>query len=278
MFIRENRFGCGDYSEIDIIPRTDTADRAVRGRRAKKRIQSRPAQDNINNKNSARYLTRLANGNFKNYDDYWLTLTYKKKFHPKNLESAEKEVRKYLDRLNYRCRKMKSELKYILVTEFEFDEEGEQIKSFHHHLIINGVLDRDEVEACWSKGRGKKKESLGRANTRRLQFDNNGIVGITEYITKSKFSKRGRKKWSSSRNLKRPYMYEPNDYKFTPSEIEKMALSNDGGMSKLQRIYKNYYIAEIVVKHYRLTGYHIYLKMWRKKGKGIPIDEFIFEE
>lgn len=266
MFIREKVLSCGEYVEVDLIPRTVDAERAVRGVRAKKKKLSRPAQDKVNHKNSARSITQLANGNFKNYEDYWLTLTYQPKFLPATLDEAEKEIKRYLERLSYRCRKINKELKYILVTEYELDEEGNQVKNFHHHLIVNGVLDREEIEGCWSKGRGKNKEMIGRANCRRLQFDNNGIAGIANYVMKPRFGKRGKKKWSSSRNLKRPLLVA-NDYKYTPKQIEKMALSNDYGEERLARIYKNYDIAEVQPIYYEDTGWHFYLRMWKKKRK-----------
>ena len=272
LFIREKMIQCGNYVELDIIPRTDIAERAVRGQREPKRKLSRTAQNNLNNRNSARSIAQLANGNFENYNDFWVTFTYKRKFHPKSLNEAEKEITKHIARLNYRYKKAKQELKYILVTEYEMDEQGNQIKQFHHHLILNGGISRDEIEECWSKGRGKKKEKIGRVNCRRLQFDDNGLVGIAEYITKPRFGKRGRKKWSSSRNLKRPTL-KNNDYKYTPRQLEKMGLSNDEGRERLEKIYNRYHVVDIVPRFFEDTGWHFYLRMWKKKGSGFDGEE-----
>ncbi|GGC84479.1 rolling circle replication-associated protein [Enterococcus wangshanyuanii] len=264
MFIREKRISCGWYMETDLIPRTDNAERAVRGKRSKKKRLSRPSQDNLNDKNSARYCSLLANGNFRNKKDYWLTLTYDLKYMPKNQEEAEKQVRNFIRRLKDQYKKIKQELKYILVTEYREDEETGELSHFHHHLIINGVLSRDAVEDTWSTGRGKKKTTLGRANCQMLQFSEEGIADLAHYISKSRFGKRGRKKWSSSRNLKRPYI-QSNDYKFTPAQIEAMAASNDNGADKLMKIYDRYFITEIAAKNYDQTGWHLYLRMWRNK-------------
>lgn len=99
MFVREKRFECGKYyEEVDIIPRTVIAERAVRGKRAKRKKVSRPVQTNINDKNSKRYLKLLANGNFEN-GDYMATFTYWRKYLPNSVDEAEKEIRNYLKRL-----------------------------------------------------------------------------------------------------------------------------------------------------------------------------------
>ena len=42
MFIRENKTDCGEYREVDIIPRTDNAEKAVKGKRGKKEKVTEP--------------------------------------------------------------------------------------------------------------------------------------------------------------------------------------------------------------------------------------------
>ena len=44
MFYREKKTDCGAYREADIIPRTDNAARAVKGKRGKKRKATEPKQ------------------------------------------------------------------------------------------------------------------------------------------------------------------------------------------------------------------------------------------
>lgn len=81
MFIREKKISCGKYTEIDIIPRTETAEQASRGKRGKRRKAKKPKQTDLNDKNAKRYLVQLGNGNFGR-NDIHLTLTYDAKHLP----------------------------------------------------------------------------------------------------------------------------------------------------------------------------------------------------
>ncbi|MFS7399007.1 hypothetical protein [Carnobacterium maltaromaticum] len=270
MFVREKRFECGKYyEEVDIIPRTVIAERAVRGKRAKRKKVSRPVQTNINDKNSKRYLKLLANGNFEN-GDYMATFTYWRKYLPNSVDEAEKEIRNYLKRLARKRKKLGlDKLKYILITEYKLEEDGKTFTNrIHHHLFLNSGVDRDEMEKLWSKKlKGEPKERIGLANIRSLQFNENGIEGLAEYVTKERHGKKGSKRWSSSQNLKKPIL-KKSDYKFTASELAKMANSNDMGREILEKKYKNHFIASIESVYYELTGWHIYLKMWKKSKFG----------
>lgn len=266
VFIREKKITCGLYQEVDIIPRTDEAERtARRGSRKKKTRISRPQQRNLNEKNAKRYFLELGNGNFGK-GDWYVTLTYKPKFQPRNIEEAEKNVTNYLKRLKYARKKKGVEpLKYILVSEYKVNEDGEFTTNIHHHLMMNGdvtnLFDRDDVENLWSrrvKGQGKK--SLGFVNARNLQPNENGIEGLLKYLSKDP---KGKKRWSSSRNLKVPYLHRPNDTFYRKSTLERLANSNDKGIDVFERRYKNYRISEIEFYFNEMTGWHAYLKMWK---------------
>ena len=75
MFYREKKIDCGSYREADIIPRTDSAEKAAKGRRGKSKKVSEPKQKDLNEKNSKRYLVQLGNGNF-GAGDLHVTFTY----------------------------------------------------------------------------------------------------------------------------------------------------------------------------------------------------------
>ena len=137
LFVREKKVDCGDYREVDIIPRTEEAEKAVKGRRRKKQRESPPKQRELNSKNARRYLEKLANGNFFSVDLH-VSLTYDADHLPKTREEAEKEVKKYLNKVSYRREKLGLEpLKYILVTEGSTDKDG-NLKRIHHHILMNG--------------------------------------------------------------------------------------------------------------------------------------------
>ena len=154
MFYREKKTDCGAYREADIIPRTDNAERAVKGKRGKKRKATEPKQKDLNDKNAKRYLVQLGNGKFRNRRSSCFLYIQCKEIYPESVEEAERIVGNYLRRIAYRRNKLGlPPLKYILVTEYKFAKDGEQIKRIHHHIIMNGGLSRDDVENVWTKER-----------------------------------------------------------------------------------------------------------------------------
>lgn len=305
MFIREKKTDCGGYREVDIIPRTEKAEEAARGKRGKRRKAKKPKQEELNDKNAKRYLVQLGNGNF-HAGDLHMSGTYNKDNLPGTVADAEKIVGNYLRRIAYRRKKLGLEpLKYILVTEYRFSKDGEQLKRIHHHIIMNGGMDRDEVEMMWTAQRVNWKkadspdkaeaaayrgsvEKMGWVNADRLQMNENGIEGLCKYIIKDP---QGKKRYSSSRNLERPEtkredsrpqeaaerslwkasrnMAEPqekcNDFKYSKAKVEQLAKSADGGLAEFKKIYAGYDIVSCEPVYYERTGWHIYLKMWKKK-------------
>lgn len=305
VFIREKKTDCADYREVDIIPRTEKAEEATKGKRGKRRKAKKPKQNALNDKNAKRYLVQLGNGNF-HVGDLHTSCTYSVDNLPGTVEEAEKIVGNYLRRIAYRRQKLGLEpLKYILVTECKYSKGGEQLKRIHHHIIMNGGMDRDEVEMMWTAQRinwrkadcADKKEAaayrdsvekIGWVNADRLQMNENGIEGLCKYIVKDP---QGKKRYSSSRNLERPEttredgtakeaadqnlwktsrnLEEPqekcNDFKYSKAKVEQLAKSSDGGLSEFKKIYADYDIVSCEPIYYEQTGWHIYLKMWKKK-------------
>lgn len=266
-FIRARTIHCGvtGYKEINIMLRTNLQDIAVREKR--KRISiSRPTQDNLNDKNSKRYLVQIVNGNFTEAD-YHISATYKNKFLPKTIEEAEKEVGNFIRRIKNKIKKEGlGELKFVIVTEYKFAKDNDEKPiRIHHHIIMSGNLNRDIIEDLWSKRKkkGEKKgERLGTINVDRLQLDKNGLEALCEYITKTKKSK---KRWSSSRNLVRPYSTK-NDSKFSKREVERIAKSNDP-IKELGNKYPKLNIVEVRGTYYEETGWHLYIKAWEKEKR-----------
>lgn len=281
LYYREKKIDCGDYREVDIIPRTDEAEKAVKGKRGKKQKVTEPKQRDLNDKNAKRYLVQLGNGNF-GADDLHVSATYEGRNLPETVEEAERIVGNYLRRIAYRRGKLGiEELKYILVTEYGFrkgDEMQEHPIRIHHHIIMNGGLSRDEVEMMWTQKRinwrayKEDPESymrtvpkLGYVNADRIQPNENGIEALCKYLVKNP---QGKKRWSSSRNLKRPFMQPPADHKYSKAKVERLAKSADAGKEFLAKQFPNYNISEMEPKYYEETGWHIYVKMWKKKGGG----------
>lgn len=272
MFYREKKVDCGAYREVDIIPRTDDAERAVKGARRKKQMVSTPKQKELNLKNAKRYLAQLGNGNFGAGDIHG-TYTYRQKYLPKTEAEAERRIKNYLNRIAYlRKKRGLPPLKYILVTEYGYNADGEMVR-IHHHVIMNGGLDRDTVEMMWTNQRinwrkyekdhsyADTVEKLGWVNADRIQTNENGIEALCKYIMKNP---KGKKRWSSSRNLVRPVELPPADYKYTRGKVERLAKSNNHGREFFEKQFPNYNITEIKPEYYDETGWHIYLKMWKR--------------
>lgn len=280
MFYREKKIDCGSYREADIIPRTDSAEKAVKGRRGKSKKVSEPKQKDLNEKNSKRYLVQLGNGNF-GAGDLHVTYTYSAKYLPKTEAEADRRIGNYLSRIAYRRKKLGlPPLKYILVTEYGYakddpDHTGRPVR-IHHHVIMNAGLDRDEVEMMWTAERinwrkydadhsyGDTVERIGYVNADRIQTNENGIEALCKYVMKNP---KGKKRWSSSRNLVRPVERPPADGKYSKKKVEALAKSNDRGLDFFQKRFHGYTIAEIRPEYYEETGWHIYLKMWKKPEK-----------
>jgi len=121
---------------------------------------------------------------------------------PQTVDDAQRNIQNYIRRVKRRY-KTEIKLKYIYITE--------QAKSgrIHHHLIISGGnLTRDELEGIWK---------FGYCNSRRLQFNENGLAGLAHYFTKEPAEKENKKiirRWNTSKNLKQPKV-RTNDYRIS---------------------------------------------------------------
>ena len=78
-------------------------------------------------------------------NDLWCTFTYDDTHLPADgdIDAALKNVKKFIRRLNYKRKKFNlPNCKYIYVTEYN---PTAKIR-WHHHIIMDGLLDRDAVE------------------------------------------------------------------------------------------------------------------------------------
>ncbi len=183
LFTRERIIVTGDRMEVMVYPVFQPP-----GIRRKKCRESSEIQKRINERNSVRMLTRIAYLNFSE-KDLALHLTYAKE--PESIEEAERLLSNFIKRLRRRYRKAGIEPKIIRRT-----ERGKQNGRVHHHLFLTGGLDRDEIEELWGNGR---------CNSRRLQFEGDGLDGLAAYIAgQGKPMRDTYRRWSCSRNCIRP--------------------------------------------------------------------------
>ena len=202
--IRAKTYITGNYMEVEVF---NLPSNKKPFKRQRKKRESTPAQKNLNDKKSQRYLVRLVHNNFTEKDLY-LDLTYDKESIPDSKEEILKDVRNYIKRLQrYRKKNGLSKLKYIYVIS-NCDQLGNKVR-YHVHMIIND-MDRDVAEQKWGKGR---------ANTDRMQFNETGVVGKTLYMARQA---KGNRSWNCSINLKKPEAII-SDHKISHRQLEHMA-------------------------------------------------------
>lgn len=262
-FVREKRTVAGNYMEIDLYVRTEEQERACRMPRKRKNYISRPSQNNWNDKKSRRYAKLLIYANFRK-DDYYLTLTYDNEHLPDTPDQAKKDQDNYLRKLKRLYEKQDQELKYMWFTSYQFDDDTGYLKRIHHHVLINGTVDRDLIEDCWSKGRGKSKEKIGRTDCRRIQPGKmNELEELANYLTDQEKHengrwKKGQKRWSSSKNLVKPYETK-NDYKWSQRKLAEIGRLGDEE-SILAKLPGNYrVIGDLKAKYTEETGWYVKL-------------------
>ncbi|MGM0258236.1 rolling circle replication-associated protein [Enterococcus sp. AZ102] len=246
-FVREKRVYAGEeYMEVSLFTRTVEQERYCKSaKRSKRKNVSRPVQNNLNDRNSKRYAKLLIYANFTR-NDYYLTFTYNDKHLPKTPAEGKKHQDNTLRKLKRLYEKSGKELKYMWFTSYQFDDETGYIKRIHHHVLVNGGVDRDEVEKSWSLGRGKKKEMLGRTQARLIQPGENGLDELIKYLTvqekwENRQWKKGQKKYSSSKNLVKPQEVK-NDHVWSLKKLGQIGLSNDAGEEQILKRFPGYQI------------------------------------
>ena len=260
-FVREKKIFCGkEYFELDLF---EMADMRERGRKEKGK-KSSLKQIKQNEKNARRYFTQLVNTNFGK-NDYCIHATYKRAHMPETVEEAEANVKKYIRRIKNRRNRLGIEapLKYIIVTEYRTKEDGSPTR-IHHHIIMDGAMDRDEISELWRDRRKKGEKqgaTIGVVNVDRLQPDEYGLEALARYLTKGLT---GKKRWHPSKNLEKPIV-KKNDYKFSRRKLVELS-----GMTDCpdiwEKLYPGYTLTEAKSAYSDEAGWHITVKM-RREGK-----------
>lgn len=243
---------CGDYQEVEIFPVYERNKDIPRLAREK---ISKASQEKLNHKKSQKQLARVINTNFV-AGDLAIDLTYAGDHIP-TLEEAQRDIKNYIARVRrWRKKRGLAELKYVYVIEFMGEDEKGNSKKvrIHHHMIMSS-MDRDEAERLWGKGR---------ANTDRLQPDENGFVGKGMYFAKH-CQKKGMKKWVGSKNLEKPKVYE-SVTKLTRRKVSKIALQENDWKEIFEKLYKNKYQLNSCERYIsKITGgCYLYARMVRR--------------
>ena len=228
-------------------------------REAKKEI-TKERQQQLNTRRSKRRLILLVENNFRFWEDYAITLTYKEGEEPENERRCRKDLRNFFLRLK-RIREKRGlpELKYIYA--IGYDEQHR----IHAHCLVTGGIDRTELEKIWGKGF---------ANTYSLQEYGKGLQGIANYLYKQneKAKDNGDRvnyhMWSGSRNLKKPQV-RISDTKVSNRRVQRIAMDFDHMAREImERIYPGYRFCEcdVMISDY-VSGVYIRCKL-RKRREG----------
>ncbi|MBR4026788.1 MAG: hypothetical protein IKJ01_04435, partial [Lachnospiraceae bacterium] len=182
-----------------------------------------------------------------------------------DIDASIKNVQNYIRRVNYqRKKKGLPNAKYVYVTEYNPYAEVR----WHHHIVMDGMLDMETVESCWKQA--------SRNEIRKLQMDENGLSGMANYIVKEKHRIKSEKRWNSSKNLLKPgirvvHSKRPaagGSYKKVGSFVDRMVRNQNTIPDILKSWYPNFDFTDAEV-YYNNFNYMFYIhaKM-RKRIRG----------
>lgn len=248
----------GEQLEVEIYPEFTRKQQSEIPEAGKKK-KDRQAQRNLNEKNSRKQCERTINENFTD-EDIWATFTYAEGNAPASMKVAQKNMQNYIRRLNYQRKKRGlPNARYVYVT--ECGDKGR----WHHHIVLDGDMDIDTVEKLWTLGK--------RNQVRRLEKDENGLVGMAKYITKPKGKGKKeaegkyQKTWTPSKGLKKP-KEDKNHYKTKQSHVDRMVNGTLKVEDHMNKWYaeEGYTFAEAEIRYNKWNGqYYIYARMRKPK-------------
>ncbi len=241
---RIQKITAGNQIELIIYPIWSTAPEIAGSPQCRK---SAEAIERANATNAQRHFERKLNTNFTDAD-YRLDLTYHNDYLPEDRE-AQRDVRNYLRRVQYACRKAGlPPPKYMGISAGK--REGSRQIRVHHHIAISCGLTRDDLEAIWGKGR---------ASCDRLQADRYGYTALAIYLTKKP---QGAKRYFCSRNLKEPTVTVA-DTKLSMRRAEEIARDMEENAPVIfGKLYKDCEYLDCTVKRSDfVSGVYIYARL-----------------
>ena len=228
-------------------------------RRARKQ-QTSKAQQIANNERSRLKLIQLVEANFTE-KDLSIGLDYAGK--EPEPEKVDRDLKTFFEKVRRKRRKEGlPELKYIAaIGGDEMPSKGYSGKRPHVHVIMNGGIDRDDLEKMWKHGR---------ANCDRLQPRDEGLGGISVYFTKQmqdRPPKKGVKKYRTSKNLIHP---EPKgrDVKIANSRVRRIAYDFENqAKNVMEKLYPGYVLQQCSVRYSDVVP-GVYIKCVLRKMTG----------
>ena len=122
----------------------------------------------------------------------------------------------------------------------------------HHHIVMDGLMDRNTVERKWKKGR---------VNAQMLQPNEQGFEQLANYLSKSFRTEKGKKKWKRSRgNLVKPDI-RINDHKYSRRKVLEISRCPEDN-TIFEKIYKGYTFTYCKTSVNKMTdGVYLHIRM-----------------
>ena len=155
--------------------------------------------ENYNNELAIRKLTRILNENFEP-DDHFVTLHYELHNRPTDIETAKKQLTKFLTLLKKLYKENGVELRYVRTT--AFGDKG----ALHHHIVIPKGVDTRKITKLWKEI--IKASQKARPPQYTALYSDGEYSALAAYFCRqgdnNTAKEKNMRKWTCSRNIKKP--------------------------------------------------------------------------
>ncbi len=224
---RVHTFGAGEMLHINMYPiHNCRAIRAAKGLRG-----TSDSQKEVNWRNSRERVILIAETNFVEGKDTFLTLTYAGAL--PDFDQCQKDVTNFIRCLRRYLHKSGTELRYL----YSIAEDSD--KRIHVHLIIGGEIDIAVLRMKWKHGL---------VDAELLDNSDQGVSGIAKYLHRQNDRSRKdptwtkRHTWQGSLNLNEP-VERVSDSKVSNRQVKMLATDlTSNAKYILENLYPGYYL------------------------------------
>lgn len=196
--LMEYKIISGRTTEIrrTMMPFREKGQKVRRGTRVKGKTSLRKIL--ANEREAVKNLARILNCNF-GPGDCWITLTYPENTLPGSRDEAKKDLEKFLRKCRDAFRKATGKgLRYVVSVSDRDGKTGEIGKRLHLHIVMDAVA-YEIVTALWPAEDVTYRRLDGRGD----------YTGIARYMVTNAGPADGKKRWSTSKGLRKPIITEP---------------------------------------------------------------------
>lgn len=210
----------GGLTKMSLSPRVKKKD-GYQTRKEKHRMSSN-AQKYINSRAQHSKLEFSLAANIRP-GDWFLTITYDNKNLPDCWERANRCMQALCRKLR-ESRKPEKTIYFYNIERNHYSDENSQNHRWHHHMVLSGDVDLDELARLWGRGH---------VNGHRIRIDpDHTYDSLATYLLKECNEFAGKRGWRASQGLSKPEtdtMIVPDDYTITPPETEGMMVLENSG-------------------------------------------------